>query len=324
MKLEDIYSPVREELGLVEARLRAVASSEEGDVSEAITKILESGGKRLRPALVLFSARGCNYDGERSIGMAAAMELIHTASLIHDDVIDEAELRRGVPTVNASWGNKKSVLLGDYLYTLVVDMIAADGDLSVIRSVASTAASMARGEMNQTLCRSELNVEEQEYLNIITRKTASLISCCCRVGALLGSSRNGEVEALAEYGRNLGIAFQITDDLLDLTGNVQELGKTLGNDIREGRLTLPFIRAMDQAGEQDREWLSSAFRSGTVDEGVLERARSLVDRCQGIEYCRARAEEYSRACKKNLEALEASESRRSLAMLADYVVNRAS
>jgi octaprenyl-diphosphate synthase len=324
MTLEEIYSPVREDLGRVEERLFEAARCEESSLSDAIERILRAGGKRLRPALVLFAARGCNYTGERSIRMAVAMELVHTASLIHDDVIDEAEVRRGEPTVNSSWGNRRSVLLGDYLYTRVVDMVAEDGDLEVVRCLAQTAASMARGEMVQTLCRNELNVSEQEYLRIINRKTASLISCCCRVGALLGGNGNGEVEALAQYGRDLGMAFQITDDLLDFTADQQKLGKTLGNDIREGRLTLPFIRALAKADQQEREWLTGVFRAGTVDDQVLQRIRLLVDRCRGVEYCRQRAEEYSRSCKEKLEVLEESESRRSLAMLAEYVVRRAS
>jgi octaprenyl-diphosphate synthase len=324
MTLEDIYRPLRGDLELVERRLREVVRNEEADVTETIERLLSAGGKRLRPALLLLSARGCNYTGDRAVSMAAAVELVHTASLIHDDVIDGAEVRRGVATVNSSWDNKRSVLLGDYIYTMVVDMVAADGDLDIIRVLASTAAAMARGEMTQTLCRNELNVEEREYLDIVGRKTASLLSCCCRVGALLGPQRNGEAEALGRYGFNLGMAFQITDDVLDITGNDSELGKTVGNDLREGRLTLPFIRAMNEAGESDRDWLRGAFRSGDVDGEVLGRARDLVDRFEGIAYSRDVALEYARACKTHLDALEESESRTALAEIADYVVSRAS
>jgi octaprenyl-diphosphate synthase len=324
MKLDEIYGPVAGDLVRVESALADMMCCAGSVAAEPLGRILGAGGKRLRPALVIFAARGCRYSGQKSIRLAAAMELIHTASLIHDDVIDEAEVRRNAPTVNAGWGNKGAVLLGDYLYTKVIDALTAEGDLHVLRAVAGAAASMARGEMIQTLRRKSLDVSESEYLGIISAKTASLLSCCCRVGAMLGVHQNGEVEALTEYGLNLGMAFQITDDLLDLTGEESRVGKDLGNDIREGRYTLPLIRAMDVADRGDCEWLKSVLSAGQTSPDVLRRLREVVERYRGVEYSRRKAREYADAGKARLDVLEESESRRALAMLADYVVGRAS
>jgi octaprenyl-diphosphate synthase len=324
MTLEDIFSPVRGDLERVESALADMCRTKDCGVSEVIAHILSAGGKRLRPALVLFAARGCAYSGERSIGMAVAMELVHTASLIHDDVIDGAAVRRGVPTVNSAWGNKGSVLLGDYLYTRVIETLAEDGDLEILRTVAKATACMARGEMIQTLCRDDQEVTEGRYLQVISDKTAALISCACQVGAMLGEGHNGEVEALGSYGQNLGMAFQITDDLLDLTGEEDVTGKAPGNDIREGRMTLPLIHAMGAADRRDGALIRDVFRSGDVDGATLRRIREIVSRYQGIEYSRRKAREYTEAGKRGLEKLEDSESRESLLMLADYVVGRAS
>jgi len=322
MKLEDIYRPVQEELAAVDRHLLALSESENKPLAEAVSEILKAGGKRLRPALLLMAAKACGYTGERSIRLAVVLELVHTTSLVHDDVVDCANLRRGVATVNSTWGNKIAVLVGDCLYAKVVEMLAEDGGLEILRSVAATVAQMSSSEIAQTLCRQNVKVTEEEYLAMIAGKTASLLSCCCRVGATLGNVRDGEVDVLADYGSNLGMAFQITDDLLDITGDVEELGKNLGNDIREGRLTLPLIRTISVAGEKDTEWISGVFRSGQVDEDSLTRMNSMVAEHGGIEYGLQRATEYGRACKRALESLRKSESRESLAMLADHVVRR--
>ncbi len=328
MKLKEIYRPVENELKLVERGLREIACADDSSVSAAISEVLGAGGKRLRPALLLFAAKGCGYSGRRSINLAVALELVHTASLVHDDVIDNAAVRRGVPTPNSRWGNRVAVLLGDYLYSQVVRLLAededgdGDGDVEIMTSVAAATGRMTRGEIAQTMSRKDLSVTESKYLSMIAGKTAALISCSCRVGALLGEQRNGEVELLTDYGLNLGMAFQITDDLLDLSGEEQKLGKVLGNDIREGRLTLPLIHAMSTANEADGKWLGEALRSGQLDEGVLERIREMVRRYRGIEYSRRKVMEYGRACKESLKTLE-PETQTSLALLTDHVVTRA-
>ena len=323
MNLEEIFRPVKAELALVEKRLREVSHSENECISRAVSEVLSAGGKRLRPALVLMAAKACNYNGDRGVNRAVAVELIHTASLIHDDVLDDADLRRGIPTINSRWGNRVSVLTGDHLYSKAVGILAEDGDLEVLRTVADTAGTMTDRETTEALCRHDANVTEEKYVSIIAGKTASLMFCSCRIGAMLGEARNGEVEVLGEYGLNLGMAFQITDDLLDLAGEKERLGKPVGNDIRDGVLTLPLIHAMSVAEEKDREWMISTVRAGRIDDDILTRMRDVVKEYGGTRYSLEKAKEYAGACKERLKSLQPSESQSSLVLLADYVIERA-
>jgi octaprenyl-diphosphate synthase len=323
MSLERICGPVRKELAAVEEQLLQVAQSENPVISEAVSGILRAGGKRLRPTLLLTAAKACGHNGQRAVRLAAAVELVHTASLIHDDVIDNADVRRGVPTVNSRWGNKVSVLVGDHLYSKVIGILAEDGDPAVMQCVAAAAGRMTDSETTQALSRANAGLTEAEYLSIIAGKTASLMSCSCRVGGMMGAVRDGQVEILGDYGANLVMAFQITDDLLDVTGEDETLGKSPGNDIREGSLSLPFIHAMGVAKAKDRRWMVDAFRCGQVNDEALARMRSMVSEYGGIAYSLQKARQYGRACKEGLRSLEESECRTSLAMLADYVVQRA-
>jgi len=323
MNLEEIYRPARRELQVAEERLLEFTRLGDEGVSESLSEIVSGGGKRLRPALLLMAAKACGYTGQRGIELAVAVELIHTASLIHDDIIDNADLRRGIPTINSRWGNKVSVLVGDYLYSEVIGVLAEDGDLEVMGNVISTARDMTDSEMTQTLRRHDVNVTEDEYLDIIAGKTARLMSCSCRIGAMLGEVHNGQADILGDYGLNLGMAFQITDDMLDLMGEEERLGKPRGNDIREGRLTLPLIHAIGTASEEDREWMVETFMSGHASDDALTRIGDIVRQRGGMEYSLERATQYCKACKEQLELLGKSDSRSSLAMLADYVAQRA-
>jgi len=323
MNLKEIYRPIRGGLELVEKRLLELAWSDNPRIFETIADILSAGGKRLRPALLLLAAKARSYSGARGVDLAVAIELIHTTSLIHDDVIDNADMRRGIRSLNSQWGNKASVLAGDHLYSRAVSILTEDGDLDVVRSIARTVSKMTGSETSQSLSENDLNVTEEEYMSIIAGKTASLMSCACRVGAMLGGTGSSEIGGLGEYGLNLGMAFQLTDDLLDLVGEEETLGKPLGNDIRDGKLTLPFIRAISLADQKDREWMVDAFRSGEVDTAVLSRMGEMVAKYGGIDYTLEKARRYGAACKEGLRSLPESESRASLAMLADYVVERA-
>ena len=332
MELDRIYRNVTADLNAVEERLRELSQSESSEISVAVAEILAGGGKRLRPALVLIAADACNHKGEssrradvvreRGVNLAAAMELIHLASLIHDDVIDSAGLRRGKTTISSNWGNKTAILVGDHVYSKAVSVLADDGDLEVIRCVADATCRMTESEMMQSICRHDPAMTEDRYLSIIAGKTAALMSCSCRIGAMLGEIHNGEADILGEYGLNLGMAFQITDDLLDIRGNEKKIGKVLGTDIREGNLTLPFIYAMNAVEDGEREWMMKCFRSGDVDEEELRRMRDLAQKCGGVDYSLGRAKEYCMSCKSGLQSMSASEGRESLIMLADYVVER--
>ena len=321
--LEGICSPVSGELRQLEGDLLALVPRDDSTILGAVADMLHSGGKRLRPALLLMAARACGYTGGSSVRLAAVVELVHSASLIHDDTIDNAGLRRGTVTVNSRWGNRAAVLAGDYLYATAIGILAEFGDPAVMRCVADAAACMVESEMIQAVRRSHTDVTEDEYLSIIAGKTASLISCSCRVGAMLGKGANGEADILGAYGMDLGMAFQIADDLLDLGGEERLLGKALGNDIREGRLTLPFIHAMRVAGSEEREWIADAFRAGWLGHGDLVRMREVVARNGGTHYSRRKAQEYANAGKERLKSLEESSCRESLASLADYVLSRA-
>lgn len=332
MELERIYRNVTADLDAVEDRLRELSRFDSSEISEAVAEMLNGGGKRLRPALVLIAADTCNRKPgqagptsavrRRGVDLAAAMELIHLASLIHDDVIDSAGVRRGKTTISANWGNKTAILVGDHVYSKAVRVLAGDGDLDVIRCVAAATCRMTESEMIQSVCRHDPGMTEEKYLTIIAGKTAALISCSCRIGAMLGEVRNGEADVLGEYGLNLGMAFQITDDLLDVRGDEREIGKSLGADIREGNLTLPFIYAMSEADEDERQWVIECFRSGKVEDGQLIEMRAFAEKRGGFDYSLARAKDYCMSCKSALESIERSEGRESLAMLADYVVER--
>ncbi len=320
MALEEIYRPVEVELAAVEQHLGEYVQEESSIVLRGAAEVLPAGGKRLRPALLLISARACDYMGDRSIRLATAVELIHMASLTHDDVIDGAGVRRGVPSANSRCGNKLSVLVGDHLYAKAVSILAEHGGLEVMRSAADAICKMTDGEIQQTLCSNNAAyVEEGDYLHIIAGKTAALMSCACRSGALLAHGTDGKAEALADFGFNLGMAFQIVDDVFDLVGEEEDMGKCPGSDIREGKLTLPFVHVLRTADEQDRMWLADVFRCGQFDRGLLCRVREMVSRYGGIEYSLKRAEEYGELCRRGLAAMERCEYRDALASLMDYM-----
>jgi octaprenyl-diphosphate synthase len=278
------------------------------------------------------AARACNGNGsdssfegakDRVVKLGVVVELIHTASLIHDDVIDNADMRRGIPTMKSRWGNRTSILVGDHVYAKVMSILAELGDVEIMRTVSDAACRMTESEAAQSLCRDRVDVTEQEYLGIVAGKTASLMSCACRIGAMLGNVCNGEADVLGDYGLNLGMAFQITDDVLDIVGDESKEGKPLGNDIREGSLTLPFIHVLGKASTADREWIVDRFRSREADEKVLTRMKDMAASYGGIHYSLEKVKEYGEACSKGLSMLAESEYRNLLDSLAVYVAGRA-
>ncbi|MFC1496879.1 polyprenyl synthetase family protein [Verrucomicrobiota bacterium] len=324
MILEEIYKNIESDLKLVEKRLPEMSQSKNSVISQAVMQIFNGGGKRLRPALLLMAARACGYTGEGGVDLAVAVELMHTASLVHDDVIDNADKRRSTSTINFRWGNKTAILVGDHLYSKVICILAENGNIDMMQCVASAACSMTESEMTQSLWRNDINVTEDKYLSIVKGKTSALMSCSCRVGAMLAENCNGEMDILGDYGLNLGMAFQITDDLLDIIGEERKVGKPLLKDIREGNLTLPFIYAAGKAVEKDREWMMEKFRTGQIDENSLARINDIVRDYGGIKYSLGKALEYGRICKEKLEKLPESDSRTSLYKLVDYVIERVS
>ena len=315
MELKDIYFLIKDDLELVEKNISQVADSEINLLTRGAAHISRAGGKRLRPALVLLSSGACGSGGVRTIHLATAVELMHTASLIHDDIMDEAILRRGQPTVNGKWDNLFAVITGDYLYCKVFSFLAKNKEFEIISILAATTARMCEGEIAQIARRNDSDISEGEYLSIIEGKTASLFSACCRIGTLTDGTAGHLGDALARYGLNFGMGFQIVDDVLDVTGKEKELGKPVHNDIRDGRLTLPIIRALREAEGTDRTHLSSAIKNR--DNNLI---MQLVNRHDGIESSIETACQYVRKAQNELNHLQDSPYKEGLLRIAEYVL----
>jgi octaprenyl-diphosphate synthase len=281
-----------------------------------------AGGKRLRPMLLLLAARLGGYRGARSIRLGCVVELLHTATLIHDDVVDRAPLRRGRPSANARWGDDASVLVGDHLYSKSFSMLVNDADRGVMETLARATVSMTEAEVFQLELKRSGVATEADYLRIITQKTASFMSACCRIGALLGGFRDAHLEALTRYGLDIGVAFQISDDSLDFVADQDRLGKAIGADLREGKRTLPLIAALERSSPEERSRVQRLLGLEAVPAAAIEEVRRLVVRHAGVEYALERAHAYARAAKDDLAAFAPSEERDILALVAEFVVDR--
>ncbi len=243
--------------------------------------IAGAGGKRLRPILLLMAARLAGYTGPRAVRMACVVELLHTATLIHDDVVDQAPMRRGRPSANARWGDDASVLVGDHLYSKSFALMVQDGDAAVLETLAAATVSMTEAEVFQLERKRSGSISEADYLRIITQKTASFMSACCRIGALLGEAEEKQVEGLTRFGLDIGIAFQMSDDSLDFVADQARLGKAVGADLKEGKRTLPLIATLDRAAPAERDRVQSLLRSGALAPAEIEEIRHLVVRYEG-------------------------------------------
>jgi octaprenyl-diphosphate synthase len=319
---ERVSALVGDELEAVEEEIRQQLDSPVELIQEMGEYIAGAGGKRLRPMLLLLAARVSGYRGPRSVRLGCVVELLHTATLIHDDVVDEAPLRRGRPSANARWGDDASVLVGDHLYSKSFAMLVRDNDRRVMETLARATVSMTEAEVFQLERKRSGVTGEADYLRIITQKTASFISACCRIGALLGGLAPPLVESLTRYGLSLGVAFQISDDALDFSADQDRLGKAIGSDLREGKRTLPLIAMLERADAADAEEVRALLRRRALGADELEDIRRLVIAHDGVEYARARAAEYAQAAKKDLAPFPASDERETLALIADFVVGR--
>lgn len=298
-----------------------MASEHAPRIPEVTAHLVEAGGKRLRPMLTLASARLCGYEGPYHVHLAATVEFIHTATLLHDDVVDESEKRRGRPTANLLWDNKSSVLVGDYLFARSFQLMTETGNMRVLRILSNAAATIAEGEVLQLTAAQDLATTEDIYLQVVRGKTAALFSAATEVGGVIAERPEEEVQALHAYGDALGIAFQIADDLLDYWGG-EQTGKNVGDDFRERKLTLPVIRAVAAADAEERAFWSRTIEKGDQREGDLEQALALLDRHGALESTRETALEWSGKAKTALENLPPHELRDVLSELADYVVAR--
>lgn len=320
-RLKLLYEPIREELSEVEAILRTEAASRFPEVDPLLRHSFRLGGKRLRPALLLLAARAAGGQISREhLILAAVVEMIHTATLVHDDVLDEAAVRRHLDTVNARWNNQSSVLLGDFLFSHAFYLASTVGSTFACQSIGRSTNIVCEGELRQVANRGNLLLNEDEYLAIIDAKTAELCACCCRLGAHYSHATSDVVDALENYGRNLGIAFQIADDLLDLIGEEDAAGKSLGTDLAQQKMTLPLIRLAGQLdGGQRRRFIQ--MLSGPVGRR-REELQTWLDDSDGLDYARQQAREYARRAVAELSVLPVSPERDVLERLGRFVIDR--
>ena len=319
---ERVTGLVGADLELVEAEIRRELGSPVALIQEMGGYIAGAGGKRLRPILLLLSARLAGYRGPRSVRLACVVELLHTATLIHDDVVDQAPLRRGRPSANAQWGDDASVLVGDHLYSKSFAMLVRDNDRAVMETLARSTVSMTEAEVFQLELKRSGVTTEADYVRVITQKTASFISACCGIGGLLGGLPVAQVDALTRYGLDIGVAFQISDDSLDFVANQDRFGKAIGADLREGKRTLPLIAMLERATPAEATRIKSFLKRPTLDAEEVEEIRRCVVDHAGVEYALARAHEYAQAAKADLVTFAPSEERDTLALIADFVVDR--
>ena len=322
---EKLAEFLADDLASVNALIRARMASEHAPrIPEVTAHLVEAGGKRLRPMLTLATARMCGYDGPFHIHLAATVEFIHTATLLHDDVVDESSKRRGRPTANLLWDNKSSVLVGDYLFARSFQLMVETGSLRVLDILANAAATIAEGEVLQLTASQNLATDEATYLRIVRGKTAALFSAATEVGGVIAGASETDVNALSTYGDALGVSFQIVDDLLDYGGSTGATGKNIGDDFRERKLTLPVIKAIAKADEAERAFWVRVIEKGDQRDGDLEIALDLLDRHDAMEAARRDAMAWSARAKSALDDLPHVPLRRLLLDLADYVVERIS
>ena len=320
MGLVAVLAPVADDMRRVDEVIARRLESDVALVREVARYIVASGGKRLRPALLLLACGALGHRGESRFTLAAVVEFIHTATLLHDDVVDESKLRRGQRTANAAFGNAAAVLVGDFLYSRAFQMMVEADDMRVMRVLADATNTIAGGEVMQLMGSHDPEVDEARYLEVIRRKTAKLFEASARLGAVL--ARHDELEeTLASYGRHVGTAFQLIDDVLDYSGEAAAIGKSLGDDLAEGKPTLPLIHAMRAAGPR-AELIRKAIREGGRDDfpAVLEAIRA----CGSLEYARSAAQREAQAAQRALAPLRGSEFKDCLLKLASFSVERQS
>jgi octaprenyl-diphosphate synthase len=320
--LSQIFEPIRADLERVDREFARHVESQVALIPTIGKYIQTSGGKRIRPAVLLMAARLSGYKGDRAVLYAAVIEFIHTATLVHDDIIDDSALRRGRLAVHSRWGNDVTVLLGDYLYIKSMAMALTHDTLDVVRLLCDVTLRMIEGELYQLTKNGDADITEDEHFEIIRRKTAFLFGGAAQIGGMLGSVTPEQQEALREYAFNLGIAFQLVDDLLDFTGDAAALGKPIGADLREGKMTLPLIHLLRQGHAAGERIVRDIIATRAVDEQQWHDLLQILSEHRSIDYAFRRAEEFAERARKPLSAFPPSSERDALLALPDYVVSR--
>jgi len=320
--LERLQALVSDDLAAVNRLIVEKMQSEVALIPQLAGHIVAAGGKRLRPLLTLATARLCGYEGARHHALAACVEFIHTATLLHDDVVDESALRRGRATANAIWGNKASVLVGDFLFSRAFQLMVEDGSLEVLAILSNASAVIAEGEVQQLLTANDIETTVADYLNVIGAKTAALFDAACRIGAVVADRPKADAEALGTFGLSLGMAFQLVDDLLDYTARQTELGKTIGDDFREGKLTLPVVLAIERASAEERRFWQRVLEDLDQRDGDLDRAIALCERHGTLAETLALAGRHTDEALAALARFPASPLRQTLEEVARFTVDR--
>ena len=320
--LLQLFEPVRDDLEAVEREFTRQVQSQVHVIPEIGNYLLKSGGKRVRPAVLLMSARLCGYTGPRAILNAAIVEFIHTATLVHDDIIDDADVRRGRKAVHSQWGNDVTVLAGDFLYIKSMAMALTQDTLDIVRLLCDVTLRMIEGELYQLTKNGVVDLSEEEHFDIIRRKTAHLFGGCAQIGGMLGEVGTDREQALREYGFSLGMMFQLVDDLLDFTGAAEALGKPVGADLRDGKITLPLIHLLEHGGAEAGELIRGVVRDRDVTTEDWARLKALLAEHRSIEYAYGRAVEFGEAAKRQLRVFTPSPERDALMALADFVLLR--
>ncbi|MBI4574254.1 MAG: polyprenyl synthetase family protein [candidate division NC10 bacterium] len=320
---DGLFTVIASELTAVEDRLQEPAQESGGLLTTVANYVLAPGGKRIRPALVLLAARACGADRrERAVTLASVAEMMHAATLVHDDIVDHSTMRRGRPSATALWGSDVSVLVGDFLYSRAIQILVADGDMRILRAFADATVCMTEGEVLQLQLLRDLKISETDYLRIVTGKTAALMSAASRAGALVADAPGPAVEALAAFGLNLGIGFQLVDDALDYIAREERLGKPVGSDFREGKITYPVIHLMRSTSHADRAILEGLAREERVDDDGLALLRGLVDRYEAVPATMRLVDDYLARARAQLAAVPESAACRALHRLLDFVRER--
>jgi len=324
MDMDRVLNLLKDDICRVEAQFRLDLDSRVPLIRKVGEYVLASGGKRIRPMLLLLCARLTGYQGAAHIGLASVVEFIHTATLLHDDVVDSAVLRRGQESANAVWGNEASVLVGDFLFAKSFSIMVRNGSLDILRALSDATTQMAEGEVLQLISTCDLALDEERYIEVVRNKTAVLLAAACRSGAILGEAAADQQEALAAYGMDLGIAFQFMDDALDYVAEQEEFGKARGHDLLEGKVTLPLIHALRQCSAEERSRVENIVEQEELPQEDLGYVIELIDKYDGIQFTRQRAATFVEQAKTRLAVFEADPIKEALEILADYVVSRSS
>ncbi len=321
LSAKKIFKPFSRDLSIFQDYFKKSMASNVRIVDEVAKYLVRHKGKQLRPMLVITSARTLADPGEKTYLAAVVVELLHTATLVHDDVVDESEIRRGFPTINAVWKNKIAVLMGDYLLSKSLIIATEIGHLELMNIIANVAKRLSKGELLQIQKSRKLNINESEYFQMISDKTASLISACCEIGAITVNATDRERDILRSFGEYLGIAFQIKDDLLDYQSRSSILGKPVGHDLKEKKITLPLIYALEAVGKDERKQITRMLKNG-VEKKEINYIVDFIIKYQGIKRAEAKAQEYKDRAIAELDKLPQTKAREVLQNLAEFVVNR--